>query len=145
MKWMVVALSIGSTFAGSPAAKAAEPPARPAVHREPRARLQGHVRLGVRECALSAQPLITLTLSPAIRPGSRATLIWDVRDRRPGIAWGYPVHIQTPAGLPIEMPDPAPRSGQRTFTAVAGVLRAGESFALETRCGRKTVPYDVTP
>jgi hypothetical protein len=78
-------------------------------------------------------------------PGGQQTLTWEVRDSRPGVAWGYPVHIRVPAGVPLGIPDPAPNSGTRAFTAMAGVLRAGPPFTitLTTRCGSKNASFQV--
>lgn len=98
------------------------------------------------DCQLTEMPRISLSLSsPTVCPGLQQTLTWEVRDPRPGVAWGYPVHIRVPAGVPLAIPDPAPSSGSRAFTATAGVLRAGLPFTitLTTRCGSKTAAFQV--
>lgn len=77
------------------------------------------------------QALITFTLEPAvIYPGDRVTLRWTVRDRRPNVAWGDPVHIRSSFRVAPALPDPAQRSGTHSF--VAGAAPERGSFTLGT-------------
>ena len=89
---------------------------------------------------LMNQPLITLRLSEGpIWPGLSVTLTWDVRDRRPGIAWAHPVQLRSSFALSHLLPDPSSRSGRYSF--IAGPTPMTGTFTLQTRCGQKTVSY----
>ena len=77
------------------------------------------------------QALITFTLEPAvIYPGDRVTLRWTVRDRRPNVVWGDPVHIRSSFRIASALPDPVPRSGSHSFVDAASPERA--TFTLGT-------------
>src|SRR5512140_2368860 len=86
----------------------------------------------------SNQPLITLTLSPSeIYREDAITATWAVRDRRPGVQWGYPVHIEAFGAQP-PFADPASRASSHRFStpAVSGHV------VVRTRCGEKRVSWD---
>jgi endonuclease/exonuclease/phosphatase family metal-dependent hydrolase len=92
------------------------------------------------------QVLITFDLLPAtIYEGDRVTLRWEVKDRRPGVAWGSPVHISSSFNIVPAIPDPAPVSGSHSFTAGASHRRG--TFTLTTGTalsrGEKTIEYRV--
>jgi hypothetical protein len=96
------------------------------------------------KCPDRDRPLISFSLDPEQPcPGDTVTLRWRVRDRRQGVAWAHPVTIASPPGLPVDIPDPAANKGSESFTAVAGVLRAGGEFTLTTRCGERALPWEV--
>lgn len=96
------------------------------------------------KCPDRDRPLISFSLHPEQPcPGDTVILRWQVRDRRQGVAWAHPVTIASPPGLPVDIPDPAGNKGSESFTAVAGVLRAGGEFTLTTRCGERTLPWEV--
>jgi hypothetical protein len=99
-------------------------------------------RLG--KCPDRERPQISFSLDPERPcPGDTVTLRWQVRDRRQGVAWAHPVTITSPPGLPVDIPDPAGNKGSESFTAVAGVLRAGGEFTLATLCGKRTLAWEV--
>ena len=90
---------------------------------------------------ITNQPLITLALSPAeIYREDSITASWEVRDRRPGVQWGYPVHLETFGPQP-RFPDPAPRAGSHTYTTPSVSGRV----TLKTRCGEKRVDWERIP
>jgi hypothetical protein len=96
------------------------------------------------KCPDRDRPQVSFTLDPEQPcPGDTVTLRWQVRDPRRGVAWAHPVTITHPPGLPVEIPDPAGNKGSVSFTAVAGVLRAGGEFTLTTRCGSRTLTWEV--
>lgn len=96
------------------------------------------------KCPDRDRPLINFSLDPERPcPGDTVTLRWQVRDRRQGVAWAHPVTITSPPGLPVDLPDPAGNKGSESFTAVAGVLRAGGEFTLATLCGKRTLAWEV--
>ncbi len=92
------------------------------------------------------QAVITFTLEPAvIYPGDRVTLRWTVRDRRPNVAWGDPVHIRGSFRIAPAVPDAVPSSGSHSF--VAGAAPERGTFTLGTGgalyYAEKTVDYRV--
>jgi len=92
------------------------------------------------------QALITFTLEPAvIYPGDRVTVRWTVRDRRPNVVWGDPVHIRSSFRVVPALPDPAPRLGSHSF--IAGASPEHGSFTLGTGgvlyYAERTVEYRV--
>lgn len=92
------------------------------------------------------QVLITFVLEPAtIYEGDRVTLRWEVKDRRPGVAWALPVHITSSFSIAPPIPNPAPLSGSHSFTAVAAHRRG--AFTLTTGAvllrSEKTIEYRV--
>ena len=123
----------------SPTPSAAQFGAKPTPPLKPQ---PGQFRPG--ECPDLDRPLISFSLDPERPcPGDTVTLRWQVRDRRRDVAWAHPVTITSPPGLPVDIPDPAGNKGSESFTAVAGVLRAGGEFTLTTRCGERTLPWEV--
>ena len=113
-------------------------PAIPTGPREPRPPGPGQFPLPDPCQDFSNQPVVTLSLTPAeIYQGDSITATWEVRDRRPGIQWGYPVHIETPAPPQPRFPDPAPRVGSHTFTTPTVSGRV----TLRTRCGEHSVDW----
>lgn len=132
----LVALTL-SLAATGPAAERMPPKPTPPVG--PRL---GPFRPG--QCAEIDRPLITLTLDPARPcPGETVTLRWQVKDRRRDVAWADPVTLTAPAGLAVDLPRPAGNKGSRSFAAIAGLLHAGGDFTLATRCGTRTLAWEV--
>lgn len=94
-------------------------------------------------CAdLLNHPLLTLTLEPAvIYPDDSVTLRWEVRNRRPGLAWTQPVHLRRTFRIEPIIPDPAPASDSRTWIAQRSIRNG--TFTVATLCGQKTVVYTL--
>jgi hypothetical protein len=136
---IVLLLLSAASLAGSWPVSAQIPPPKPTPKLRPQ---PGPIV--PQECPDLDRPLISLTLDPERPcPGDTVTLRWQVRDRRRGVAWAHPVTITAPPGLPVDIPDPAGNKGSESFTAVAGVLRAGGEFVLATHCGTRTVAWEV--
>lgn len=122
------------------------PPPRPAPTlpsgpREPRTPAPGGFTLPDPCQDLSNQPLITLTLSPAeIYREDAITATWDVRDRRPGVQWASPVHVEAFNPQPA-FPDPAPRASSHRFTTPS----SSGHVVVKTRCGERRVNWERIP
>lgn len=116
-------------------------PIVPAGPREPRPPGPGQVSLPDPCQDFSNQPLITLTLAPAeIYREDAITATWDVRDRRPNVQWGYPVHIEAFNAQPA-FTDPAPRSSSHRFTTPS----SSGHVLVRTRCGERRVNWERIP
>jgi hypothetical protein len=94
----------------------------------------------------SNQALVTLTLEPAtIYQGDRVTLRWEVKDRRPNVAWASPVRIRCSFRLAEALPSSVPTSGSYSF--VAGASPHHGTFTLSTGSAlfysEKAVEYNV--
>lgn len=144
----LVVLSLATdSLAGGPPGRPVPPQPIPSSPQRPPLTPGGSPRIEAPDpaCAnMFDQPLITLGLSDGpIWPGSSVTLAWEVKDRRPGIAWGYPVQLRSNFALSSPLPHPAPRSGSYRF--VAGRSPMTRTFTLETRCGHKSVIYARVP
>jgi len=144
---LVVLIPATNSLAGGPPGRPV--PQQPLPTPPPRPPLTpgGSPRIGAPDpfCAsLVNQPLITLRLGEGpIWPGLSATLTWEVKDRRPGIAWAHPVHLRSSFTVSPPLLDPAPHAG--SFSVVAGRSPMTGTFTLETRCGQKVVNYARTP
>ncbi|MEO8055028.1 MAG: hypothetical protein ABI768_07735 [Acidobacteriota bacterium] len=115
-------------------------PILPAGQREPLPPGPGGAPPNVDPCQVfNNQPVVSLSLSPAeIYREDSITATWEVRDRRPGVQWGFPVQLVSSFGASPHFPDPVGRSGSHTFTTPSVQGR----ITLKTRCGEKHADFE---